>query len=579
MGTRFAALLAALGLLGANIASWWPHLSDDALISLRYSERLLGGHGLTWTDGERVEGYSNLLWVLLCAALGGLGIDLIVAAQLLGVLAAVGCVAVVGHTLWRGPATGVLLGAGATALSAPLAGWSIGGLETPLSALLIISAVAALVPAVDTQTTTIKAVYPASGLLALACLTRPDAPILVAALVGGWWLAVGQNRAAARSAFVLALIPALATIGQILFRLHYYGEWVPNTAHAKVHAVDAVRIESGLRYLLTWADASQWLLLGAGLGLLGSGTGTRQVRRLLVPVVGVWVCWVVSVGGDHFSGWRFWVVLGPVLGLLLGSGTGALQRRWPALTPVLLLLSLPAGAAFWQAQQEAPRMAQIRYGGWVLEQEAVGKTLAAAFAPQRPLLATAAAGGVPYWSGLPALDILGLTDAHIAKTTASSGMIGHEVSDIPYVLTKKPDIVMICAARGGRSPCIPQEHALLDNSDFQIHYRMIRIQLDDMITEPWVRIDSPALGIVWEKDTIELPGWLLSGASDQAAVPEDSGVLSLTLREPVRLELPLPPGTWLVMEPEIAVLSDGVLTVTPTTRTAIEPIVLRRVSP
>jgi hypothetical protein len=78
--------------------------------------------------------------------------------------------------------------------------------------------------------------------------------------------------------------------------LHYYGEWLPNTAHAKVHAVDAVRVEIGLRDVLTWADTSWWLLLGAGLGLLSSGTGTRQVRWLLVPLV---VCWVVSVGGDH----------------------------------------------------------------------------------------------------------------------------------------------------------------------------------------------------------------------------------------------------------------------------------------
>ena len=45
-----------------------PFIADDAFISLRYARRLLDGHGLTWTDGQPVEGYSNLLWVLGCVS-------------------------------------------------------------------------------------------------------------------------------------------------------------------------------------------------------------------------------------------------------------------------------------------------------------------------------------------------------------------------------------------------------------------------------------------------------------------------------------------------------------------------------
>jgi hypothetical protein len=65
----------ALVILGFHAARYWPFIADDALISLRYGDRLLGGHGLTWTDGERVEGYSNLLWVLGCAALAVIGVN------------------------------------------------------------------------------------------------------------------------------------------------------------------------------------------------------------------------------------------------------------------------------------------------------------------------------------------------------------------------------------------------------------------------------------------------------------------------------------------------------------------------
>ena len=61
----------ALAVLAIHANHFLPFIADDALISLRYSQRLLAGQGLTWNPGERVEGYSNLLWVLCCAAIWG----------------------------------------------------------------------------------------------------------------------------------------------------------------------------------------------------------------------------------------------------------------------------------------------------------------------------------------------------------------------------------------------------------------------------------------------------------------------------------------------------------------------------
>ena len=67
--------LVLIALLWAHASFYLPFISDDALISMRYSQRLIEGRGLTWTDGSQpVEGYSNLLWVLLTALLGWLGL-------------------------------------------------------------------------------------------------------------------------------------------------------------------------------------------------------------------------------------------------------------------------------------------------------------------------------------------------------------------------------------------------------------------------------------------------------------------------------------------------------------------------
>src|SRR5688572_15029870 len=66
-------LVALVGLLALNAWYYYPFVSDDALISLRYGRRLASGLGLTWTDGERVEGYTDLLWVLFAATATKLG--------------------------------------------------------------------------------------------------------------------------------------------------------------------------------------------------------------------------------------------------------------------------------------------------------------------------------------------------------------------------------------------------------------------------------------------------------------------------------------------------------------------------
>src|SRR5512144_3190412 len=44
-------------------------LFDDAMVSMRYARNFAHGYGLIWNPGgERVEGYTNLLWVLYMAA-------------------------------------------------------------------------------------------------------------------------------------------------------------------------------------------------------------------------------------------------------------------------------------------------------------------------------------------------------------------------------------------------------------------------------------------------------------------------------------------------------------------------------
>ena len=104
-------------------ALWIRHLfgglaCDDAFISFRYLD-ILASHGqLSYNVGERVEGYSNFLWMLLLAPAAFLHLDLSSASQFLGLMCGVATIVTVfwgldrvfGCTsLWVKAAAGALL--------------------------------------------------------------------------------------------------------------------------------------------------------------------------------------------------------------------------------------------------------------------------------------------------------------------------------------------------------------------------------------------------------------------------------------------------------------------------------------
>jgi arabinofuranosyltransferase len=79
--------IAAAGVLRAWSRRW---SCDDAFISFRYADHLAHGQGLVWNVGERVEGFSNLLWTLLFVPAAAADLDLVVVSEVLGVLSLLG---------------------------------------------------------------------------------------------------------------------------------------------------------------------------------------------------------------------------------------------------------------------------------------------------------------------------------------------------------------------------------------------------------------------------------------------------------------------------------------------------------
>ncbi len=150
----------------------------------------MAGHGLVYNMGERVEGYTNLLWTLLIAAAMALGIPPETSSKVLGIAAWLALVAVLARRSWRParPRPFVPLAAALVLLMEDYQTWATGGLETSLFTLLV---VAGLLLATRANAG-VRGLVLAAVVLAAAVATRPDGAIFAAvAVVATCWAQAG----------------------------------------------------------------------------------------------------------------------------------------------------------------------------------------------------------------------------------------------------------------------------------------------------------------------------------------------------------------------------------------------------
>ena len=482
------------------------------------------GSGLTWNDGlPRVEGYSNLLWLLAVAGLGALGLDLILAARLLGLACLAGVLALLTwrsgkgseRPAWQHLLPGLLL----FALAAPVAAWAIGGLEQPLVALLLALAIPLCYRLMESERPRAHTALAASLALGLLCLTRPDGPLFTMGALLAALLArrLAGRRMHARVLLLLACFPLLCSAGQLAFRVQYYGAWVPNTALVKLH-FSIHHLLGGLKYVVHGLLALAPLSLAALLWLGRAGLARNPRALLLLVLTALWLGYVAVVGGDFFAAFRFFL---PVLvffsfalveaarehgGRLAAWGR---SRRYTAgavvttgLTLFLLLQRYDSGSRHAAGED------------WEWQGRAIALALRASFAAERPLLAVTAAGCLPYWSGLPCLDMLGLNDHYLPRhppRDIGQGALAHELGSADYVLSRRPDIV--CFHVGERVATFPSGLEMQARPEFQAAYVAVPLRLEaprPFTATLWFRRDSPLVGLRVRGGEIRVPGHLLT---------------------------------------------------------------------
>ena len=562
----------ALAVLVWLAVSYLPFLADDALISFRYAARLVDGHGLTWTDGPPVEGYSNLSWILLLALLDACGIDLVLASRILGMAAMLATLAAIGwYYIRRRRADPVSVAAGlfCLAFAGPVAIWAIGGMEQPLQVLLIALGLVLSFRILDDPENRLRGAVWASLPLGLLAITRPDGFLFTGTISFGLLLLLGLKKDAWKVVGRLAFVPVLCVVGQEIFRLVYYGVWLPNPAYVKISGSEK-HIILGLQYLrdgffYTWPMTILTMLGGVFVvrrwrTLPKAGRG----RFLLVLIsLTAWCGYIAYVGGDIFPARRHFL---PVLILMAFIVIESLSYAWEQFRSMIwrvVLAVFVVAVLFGQnyARWQDPENRRAVQERWEWDGQVLGLMLKEGFADRRPLLACTAAGCLPYWSELPCVDMLGLNDYHIARVHPPSfgqGRLAHELGDGRYVLDRRPDLVSFCGPSGRLAPCFRSGIEMVQTPEFNREYTPVRFEGRHPYRFQgvfWVRRFSEKIGITQNDTLVHIPAYLINGHSGTAAYLDSAHqfVVNAAPDNPgVVLKLPVVSGTWTVNVPDAA---------------------------
>ncbi len=332
--TKFSLLTVLFGVFSAWLLLGLPRTGiDDADIFFVYARHFAEGHGFVYNvGGERVEGFTSLLWTL--AGAGWYSVfrtfeaPLLILNIVLAVVAVSACLERTDHRR-----TYLLLLAGAPAWFA----WcQLTLMETGLWCVLLTLLGLAVAE---------KRRGAAALMLPLLLITRPES------MAWGLWIILLVFCFAEKGARLRSAVPVLGTyLGSLAlllgFRNVYFGWPVPNTYYAKISPGLFTNILNGLDYPLGYLISSMAvtaaLLIFISLPVVRRKASPLSLRLawFLLPGLGI----PVLVGGDHFGSFRFYQPLWPLLCLIAANEWNrtaaprfaAKRRRW--VLPLFVLL-------------------------------------------------------------------------------------------------------------------------------------------------------------------------------------------------------------------------------------------------
>lgn len=341
-------LLLSFGLIWSAYAAlalrFW-FVVDDAFISFRYARNLAQGLGLRYNLGEHipVEGYSSFLWVVICAVIEYLRLDVTFWAPFFSFLCG-------GLLLWRVHNVLIrvfelnhavtLLATLSLACFPPFAVWSTSGLATMPFALVLFYTFEQLVLS-DEQAAPLKAGI--SGLVLALIRTEGIAWVIVLGICAVISRVLASRKVRQPLLTYFAIVMAGFSV-YFLWRWSYFQTPFANTVYAKVAAgggldVRALLLMRGFNYVAVFflTFLTPFVTLLASLAALHKKWRASGVSIIMLSLAVI--CFPILVGGDFMTMGRFLVPGFAFNVLVFAFFLQILWRRWEKFRPITALVA------------------------------------------------------------------------------------------------------------------------------------------------------------------------------------------------------------------------------------------------
>ena len=452
--------------------------AEDSFITFRYAKNLAGGNGLVWNVGEiPVEGFTNFLWVLICA-LGTIArFDIILFAQTLGVVAGILTLIYV-YNISRKiefSKSIALFSCLFLAVSGPFATWASSGMETNVFTLFIVGSVFHTISFWKSGNN--KALNLSFFYCFLASLTRPEGfGIFLVLLFLQIFFYVRKKKTdrKLKPIIIAALVYLVPFTIYFIWRYTYFGYLFPLTFYAKTGGTFHQWFR-GIKYLiyfivhfllpflpllffLFWKKKEKFTFKRfSNSGLLKNPISIKSYGLFLCGVLcSAYIFYIIMVGGDYMAMYRFFVPVLPFIYILLAAGFSSILKSNQSLRINSLAVILTIIALFGTILQSTslekvlfkkPGITHGQYQGVSTERwhsnrlTLIGKFFNEYKKSSDESLATDAIGAIAFYSNLKVYDFHGLVDPVIAKMEfkdLGKGFPGHEKIDLLYTLSLQP---------------------------------------------------------------------------------------------------------------------------------------------
>ncbi|MFC1475010.1 hypothetical protein ACFLQG_00040 [Candidatus Zixiibacteriota bacterium] len=429
-------------------------LCDDAFITFRYAHNLAFGEGAVYNSGERVEGYTNFLWMLLLTAVIKLGGQPELWSRIFSLLFSFGVILIfIKHTTkYSDNKFNTFLFPVFLTLSAPFYIWSSGGLETAAFTFFVLGGFISLLKPHEKNEFN-KLIFSSIYFIG-ASLTRPEGNLFFVLIVGYLIYSFFKKRTSLKNILSFTVPYMVLYGGYFIWRYGYYGSLFPNTFYIKTPGYEFMI--SGLEYYFKFIiNSSIWisLILVIYRMICSQSKKIQEMLYFLMFVIFSFSIYVFYTGGDFMAQSRFLVPILPIVYLFFyeltrGTRLNDQSKRFVKIVTISLVIFASVNLYVTFDTQKIWYRGTIDSIGALKNYTAKWTKVATLInnnSQPQDTLAVSAAGIIPYYTGLYTIDVLGLTAPNINEYRQREDVTrpGHSLSIKPeYFFKLKPQFLI-----------------------------------------------------------------------------------------------------------------------------------------